>query len=929
MSSLLLGLPVVILAGAWRLGGVSALEDDLLFYLPARQYIGERIRAGEWPVWNPWVAMGTSVATDPQAGLWYPPTWLFALLPPLVAYPLTLVLHFALAGGGMYRFLRACRHDWRAALLAAIAFEFSGFLVAHRAHLTIHHAAAWLPWMFYAWRRFADTGRVQHWSAAALFFGMQMLVQHVQVSIIGGTLLSAYAVIVLWPGRRSLWWQYPAGMASGAMLSAIQLVPTWMQFAGSIRGAPAFYLFVENSWLPSSAAMMLFPMVFGTRTPNLWDQPWWGPSHFCEQSAYASILVLVLAMASVGAARGRRRETIFWWLACGVALVIALGRLTPVSRLLVQVPLYNSLRVPARWILVWSFAMPVLASLVMSVILKGKEPARAMGVWVRWAMGRVLPVMGGIVLLAMVVLRFSAARLATRFTSAEYDPVWAGAQRALHPANPAIWWPVLLAAVTGWCLLRWVADRRPLRLTLLFLVFLVDLASVAAFVDVDTRTYSRADFERPPPLAEAIGRLKPGPGDRLLVPRYSSDYQRPLEVLWPQTNVAQGIATFQGYGPLWPVANRLLLRFMPWGSSEEIVALLRNVNLCQALGIRFIVVRSDQERAMLGNALLPSARPLQLHEIPESTGKPRQVRRGRDVLWPVTVDRPGLYLLEVDATPVAGSLSRWFVRLETSPARSIGPMPSIDPVDLAAGPRRLRFHFYSDVAPGRAYLRIKADMGHALWLGRAAFGLAAAATDSSAAEAFASHSPFVHRADLPGGVSLYELPGSRPLWYWSPSVEIVSSLLEAVDRLQSLSIRQTTATVLEGRPGSDLVATCTSGPLAWQQVSGQEWRVQAESAGGGLLVFNQTYDLGWRASIDGRETPIYRANAVAQAVPVPSGRHEVRFVYRPPGFEKACVLSVTAAILLLGLAAATAGRPGTYKYGGACSEREAAVGSRP
>lgn len=912
VSSLLFGLPIVILAGAWRLGGVSALEDDVLFYLPARQYIGERIRAGEWPLWNPWVAMGTSIAADPQAGLWYPSTWLFAVLPPLVAYPVTLVLHFGLAGGGMYRFLRACRHDWRAAFLAAMAFEFSGFLVAHRVHLTIHHAAAWLPWMFYAWRRFADTGRGRHWSMAALFLGLQMLVQHIQVSIISGSVLTAYAATVLWSRRRSLWYEYPAGMAAGVMLSAIQLVPTWMEYAGSTRGAPAFYLFVENSWFPSSAAMMLFPMLFGARTPNLWDHPWWGPSHFCEQSAYASILILVLAIASIGLARGPKREVLFWWIACAVVLVVALGKLSPVSKLLIHVPLYNSLRVPARWMLVWSFAMPVLACITMSVILRGREPAQAAAAWVRFTVCRILPVMGGALLLAMVVLRLSAARLATRFSSAEYDPVWAGAQRALHPANPAIWWPILLGGATGWFLLRWVADRRPVRLGLLFVVLLVDLGSVVAFVDVDTRTYTGADLQRSPPLADAIRALDPGPGDRLLVPRYSSDYQRPLEVLWPQTNVAYRIATFQGYGPLWPLANRLLFRFMPWGASEDIVALLRNVNLCQALGIRFVAVRSHQERAMLERGMLPATRPLQMCAIPESTSRLRPVRYGRDVVWPVTIDRPGLYALEFDSVPVVGSPSRWFVRLETTPTSSIGPTPSIDPIDLAAGPRRLRFHFFSDAAPGRAYIRIKVEMGHALSVRNATFGLVAA-TASAAVEPGTASPAFVHRADLPGGVTLYEVPGSRPLVYWASGVEVASSLLDAVDRLQTMSIRGVNSTVLEEVPRPSPAPLCASGPLTWEQISGHEWRVCTESPAEGLLVFNQSYNPGWQARIDDAAAPVLRVNAVVQGLVVPAGQHVLHLTYRPPGFRTACLLTVTSAVFLICTGASTLRPRCTYK----------------
>ena len=406
VAALIVLLPVVILAGAWRLGGVSAIEDDLIYYLPIRQYIGERVRAGELPLWNPLVAMGAPIAADPQAGLWYPPTYLFAALKPLWAYPLTLVLHFALAGAGMYRFLRACRHDWRAALLGAVAFEFSGFLIAHRAHLTILEAAAWLPWMFYAWRRFADRGAYRYFALAVVTLGLQMLVQQVQVSIIGLALLTGYVAFVLWPQRRGLAWQYPGGLALGVMLSGIQLIPTLFYFAGSIRGAPAFHLFVENSWWPGSALMMLLPMLFGVRTPNLWDQSWWGMSHFCEQSAYASILVLLLAMSSVALLRhpspeaaGRRREGVFWWFAVLAALVVALGKYAPAGRWLFEVPIYQSLRVPARWILVWSFVLPVLASMVVDAVQAGGPQGQRAARAVRGAAIGVLPLIAGLCLL--------------------------------------------------------------------------------------------------------------------------------------------------------------------------------------------------------------------------------------------------------------------------------------------------------------------------------------------------------------------------------------------------------------------------------------------------------------------------------------------------------------------------------------------------
>ena len=46
-----------------------------------------------------------------------------------------------------------------------------------------------------------------------------------------------------------------------------------------------------------------------------------------------------------------------------------------------------------------------------------------------------------------------------------------------------------------------------------------------------------------------------------------------------------------------------------------------------------------------------------------------------------------------------------------------------------------------------------------------------------------------------------------------------------------------------------------------------------------------TYFPGWTASVDGRETPIYRANYTFRAVSMPAGAHIVMFTYRPLSFR--------------------------------------------
>jgi hypothetical protein len=549
VAACLVLLPAVMFAGVWENGGAAALEDDLIYYLPTRQYIGERIRAGDWPAWNPYVGLGGSVAADPQSGLWYPGTLLFVVLPPLVAYCLTLYLHFILAGWGMYRFLRSLRRAWPAALLGALAFELTGYMVAHRAHLTIHHAVAWLPWILLAWQRYADTGGRRYLALSASAFGLQMLVQHLQPSIMTVALVSAYVLALLLSRRRSLLWAYPLGMTLGACVGAVQLAPAFFQFAGSGRGRPPYALFVENSWSPLSAVLLLFPTFYGLPIRSeqgagvaVWRQTWWGESHFCEQWAYMGIALLLLAVVSLALLRrdasatdvpssghAPRREAMFWWGAIVVAGALALGELNPLSRLLFHVPVYGSLRVPARWILVWCVALPVLGSLVMSVVLRDGSTAKRLSAALRRVCTRVLPIavasILGLMLLSVVlrgaIVRRTGSETAVRFLT--------GLHAALTPTNPALWWPLVLMTFTAAFLVAWSRRRSPVRLVGVFVVFLFDVAAVTPFVDVNAGYLPGKWFDRPV-LANALRAQQLQPGQRILVPREQADYARPVEV---------------------------------------------------------------------------------------------------------------------------------------------------------------------------------------------------------------------------------------------------------------------------------------------------------------------------------------------------------------------------------------------------------------
>jgi uncharacterized membrane protein YfhO len=71
-------------------------------------------------------------------------------------------------------------------------------------------------------------------------------------------------------------------------------------------------------------------------------------------------------------------------------------------------------------------------------------------------------------------------------------------------------------------------------------------------------------------------------------------------------------------------------------------------------------------------------------------------------------------------------------------------------------------------------------------------------------------------------------------------------------------------------------------------------RVRAAEAG--PLVLSDTYYRGWTATVDGRRTPILRANLFFRMVCVPAGDHVVEFTFRQPRFHLGLGITVTTVI---------------------------------
>jgi uncharacterized membrane protein YfhO len=80
--------------------------------------------------------------------------------------------------------------------------------------------------------------------------------------------------------------------------------------------------------------------------------------------------------------------------------------------------------------------------------------------------------------------------------------------------------------------------------------------------------------------------------------------------------------------------------------------------------------------------------------------------------------------------------------------------------------------------------------------------------------------------------------------------------------------------------------------------------VRVDAAAPSLLVLAESAVPGWRAFVDGAETPVLRADEALRACAVPAGAHRVEFVYAAPGLRSGATVSALCLALFLALALA-------------------------
>jgi hypothetical protein len=133
-----------------------------------------------------------------------------------------------------------------------------------------------------------------------------------------------------------------------------------------------------------------------------------------------------------------------------------------------------------------------------------------------------------------------------------------------------------------------------------------------------------------------------------------------------------------------------------------------------------------------------------------------------------------------------------------------------------------------------------------------------------------------------GGWELSSVVGWEPRVSVVPEWTVVADPAEALEQVLRYGFDPGVQAAVEGDPGVQPVPEAPPGVARYSETTPEDVQIGVEAAAPSLVLVRNAYDTGWSATVDDEPAPVLRADWFLQAVPVPSGKHEIHLVYRDP-----------------------------------------------
>ena len=929
IAALLAGFVLLLYARLLFTNRVLASGDILFYFYPYRDFAAAALRSGELPFWNPYSFMGVPFLANPQAAVLYPLHWPLSWLPVTTQVYWSAALHTWLLGLGGYALLRVWGQGRGAALVTGLALAGSGFYGGLIGHLNQMNAAAWLPWAWAVLIWGTQTGEWRRAARAAALFALltalMLLAGHTQTVYINLFGLGVWTLLPLgaWAARRLprlrlprgrvlplaqtlaqtvtqtvtqtawLWAIYGVGVGLAVLIAAPQLLPTLELSSRGLRQGGLSY--AEASSFSLKPLHLLWTLLPSYGLADL--SVVFATLGYTEFVAYVGSLGLLLA--AWGAWRSRGPAWAGGLLLAALGLFLAAGRWNPVYYALYwAVPGFDLFRAPARWMMLYTLGMAVLAGLGWAQVMA------------RW--GARLPaylVAAGIALLGLDLLLAARALPHTHTTApqAVYDVRTAPAHLLSDPQRAAL---------------------HP--------------GAAGRFLSMSAITFDPGD------MGDYAAILRDGP-DAPLDGRAFEQLVIALkaqEILAPNLALLWRVPSLDGFdGGVLPLGRYLDLltlfvprdQLVPDGRLREQVTRIPPADLLALYNVQYVI--TDKVRDLwfegiyydrqIGATLGPDLPTVAVDApLPFAATHLHLIAALEEGATAPAMDSAPVLTVTVagrldDGTPTIATLTVDSAQIATAAPDDPTPDGAVIAYRDVEGARRetlITLPLPAIQTPTALTLTWAGPPAPPLTVQAATLVDARTGMFTPLLPSDRGRFRRVHSGD----VKIYENLDVLPRAYRVATLLPATDPADALAQVAARAFDPRRAAVVEGLLDAPPTPPADD-PGSATLVSSSPMRVVITTTGAapGLLVLADGDDPGWRATVDGQPAPILRTNVLARGVQVPAGTQTVEFVYTPVGWTRGLWLGLLGGlgVAALGIAAALGrgrvppGAPGSARPG--------------
>ena len=895
-------------------GRLLAPGDGLIYYVPAF-YAPKTL-------WTDLISAGYPLMADSQNMNWYPPAMLLSWIPG--SWNAFVILAYVLAGSFAYCYAYTMTSSILAAIVTGLIFSMSGFMMSHLGHITMIHAAAWMPLFICAIERLRHQFSRFWWTVGVLALACCFLGGHPQIILYTIGMGFFYALFLGGQAVSGRWqyYRWVAGMfAIGLGLCAIQILPTAELSRLSLRSTMTFDEFIGLSFPKKQTLQLLFPYLFGSgyEPPyGVFAGPFWGTWFLTEITGYVGLLPIPLVMIGLAARRdgrslrGHRGVVSFWFWFGLIALILAFGGDIFLGRMMYHVPLYNKFRAPARHFVEYSLAVSVLAGFGIAAVQR------------RWVSNRVIlrAMMGsgGIMLLSlisMIVLYpdWRSWAATSGFPDLQLWP-W---------KNPAVGMPLVLfglgiIALSVWS--RW-RDRRWSQL-LLIVVLMLDVGSFGWFWEWQVGSPQAQRLQPVAMVAQYRDQLN-ATHQRLLSDTEGA-FTNP-NAIFPNMTRLWELPNASGYSPLLLSrvselmqisSNGSLLKF-PVTSSDRSLDLMAVKYLLMSSPI--VASSSDMTWAAtdlklsLGNgACAPSMPTMAQINFADQPQVVTEIGLVSSLGCSVTIP-DGTEVAQIQVTDTQGKVKNYPLLAGRDVAETAYDCPDVRPKMQHQRPPV----FKNLATPNCQFYQ---------YIKRLSLPQSEQIQNLQIKWTYSSGVLQVHQMSLFDRASQTTMPitGADLSTKWKKSTEQVSGNTLYINTqvlprtwLVSESIALTPEQILtaintsklpDGRQYDPSKIALLEDSMAVMKGSGitptdraeilklaeTQVKIQTQSAAPTFLILSDVNYPGWKATIDGQSTKIYQTNYVQRGVQVPAGEHVIQYRFDPLSFKLGAVITLLSCL---------------------------------